>query len=57
VDGNTLGGISHMNELARPFVNLWNWVERTGGFPGQIVFVCSIVILILGALTWYGNKK
>jgi hypothetical protein len=46
-----------VNEIAKPFVYLWNWVEQVGGFPGQIVFVCSVVILILGGLMWYGNKR
>lgn len=46
-----------MDEIAKPFVQLWNWVERVGGFPGQIVFVCSVVILVLGGLMWYGNKR
>jgi hypothetical protein len=46
-----------VSEIAKPFIQLWNWVERVGGFPGQIVFVCSVVILILGVLTWYGNKR
>jgi hypothetical protein len=46
-----------MDELSRPFVRLWDWVERTGGFPGQMLFICVIIMAIFGALTWYGNKK
>ena len=43
--------------MARPFVLLWNYVERVGGFPGQMFFVVACVMLVLGFLTWYGNKK
>jgi hypothetical protein len=43
--------------ITRPFVKLWNWVEQTGGFPGQVFFCCALIIAILGVLTWYGNKR
>lgn len=46
-----------MDELVSPFVRLWNWVERFGGFPGQLFFVCFLIMLIIGGLTWYGNKR
>jgi hypothetical protein len=46
-----------MSELARPFVEAWNWVERVGGFPGQVFFCVAVVMLIIGALTWFGNRK
>ncbi len=46
-----------MNELARPFVQLWDWVERVGGFPGQLLFLCAVVMAIIGGLTWYSNKR
>jgi hypothetical protein len=46
-----------MYELTRPFVRAWNWVEQVGGFPGQVFFVVAIVMLIIGALTWFGNRK
>jgi hypothetical protein len=45
-----------VNELARPFVQLWDWVERVGGFPGQLLFLCAVVMAIIGGLTWYSNK-
>jgi hypothetical protein len=43
--------------LTRPFVQLWNWVEKVGGFPGQVFFCCTVVIACLGVLTWYSNKR
>lgn len=46
-----------MNELARPFVRLWNYVEQVGGFPGKMLFICATIMLIIGVLTWYGNKR
>lgn len=46
-----------MEELVRPFQRLWDWVEQVGGFPGQMLFVCVIVMVVIGGLTWYGNKR
>jgi hypothetical protein len=46
-----------MNELASPFVRLWNWVEQVGGYPGQVFFVCAIVMGLFGFFTWLGNKR
>ena len=46
-----------MEELARPFVLLWEWIDRVGGYPGKVVFLCSVVMLIVAGLTWYGNKR
>jgi len=46
-----------VNELARPFVQLWDWVDRVGGYPGQLVFLCTAIMLIIGGLTWYSNKR
>ena len=46
-----------MNELAQPFISGWQWVERVGGFPGQVFAVIVVVMLIIGTLTWIGNKK
>jgi hypothetical protein len=43
--------------ITRPFIRLWQWVEQVGGFPGQMFFVCVVIIAVLGALTWYGNKR
>jgi hypothetical protein len=46
-----------MRELTRPFLNLWKWVDDVGGYPGQLFFCVLVVMLIIGFLTWYGNKK
>jgi hypothetical protein len=43
--------------LARPFVSLWNYIERIGGFPGQIFFCCGIILLVIGVATWFSNKR
>jgi hypothetical protein len=47
----------HMEPIYRPFVRLWEWVEKTGGYPGQVLFVCVCVVGILGLLTWVSNKR
>jgi hypothetical protein len=46
-----------MREIAKPFQRLWEYVYETGGFPGQVFFVCAVIILIFGAITWFGNKR
>lgn len=46
-----------MSDIARPFLRLWNYIENVGGFPGQILFIVSIIMLIVGFFTWFGNKK
>jgi hypothetical protein len=46
-----------MNELASPFVRLWNWVTSIGGFPGQIMFCSIVVILVLGLIVWFSNRR
>jgi hypothetical protein len=46
-----------MEPFYRPFVKLWDWVEKVGGYPGQVVFVCACVIGVLGVLTWISNKR
>jgi hypothetical protein len=46
-----------MSELARPIVRAWEWIGNVGGFPGQVFFVVVVVIVILGGLTWFGNRK
>lgn len=46
-----------MDELSRPLVQLWDWIDRVGGYPGRLVFLCAVVMLIIGGLTWYGNKR
>ena len=46
-----------MNELVRPFVQVWNWVEQEGGYPGQIFFCVAVVMVVIGGLTWYGNRR
>jgi hypothetical protein len=44
-------------EIFRPFVRLWEWVDRVGGFPGQVFFVVAVIMTVVGILTWYGNKR
>jgi len=46
-----------MKELTKLFVRLWDWVTDVGGFPGQIIFCCLIVILILGVTVWFSNRR
>jgi hypothetical protein len=46
-----------VKELTRPFVQLWDYVEQVGGYPGQIFFVVTVLIVVFGVLTWYGNKR
>jgi hypothetical protein len=46
-----------MNELIQPFVRMWNYVEQVGGYPGQIFFCVVVVMIVIGGLTWFGNRK
>jgi hypothetical protein len=46
-----------MSELVRPFVRAWEWIGNVGGFPGQVFFVIVVIIIILGAMTWFGNRR
>ena len=46
-----------MDVLARPFVRLWSWIDQVGGFPGQVFFICGLILLGLGIATWFGNKR
>jgi hypothetical protein len=43
--------------LASPFVRLWNYIERVGGFPGQVFFICGIILAAIGVATWFSNKR
>jgi hypothetical protein len=45
-----------MEVLLHPFVRVWEYTERTGGFPGQLALCVTIVMLIIGGLTWLGNR-
>ncbi len=46
-----------MELLLRPLERLWNWVDHVGGYPGKLLFGCVVVILVVGGLTWYSNKR
>lgn len=46
-----------MNELARPFVRAWEYAGNVGGYPGQVFFCVAVVMLIVGGLTWFSNRK
>ena len=46
-----------MYELTQPFVRLWDWVGREGGFAGQVFFCALVVMSIVGALTWFSNRR
>jgi len=46
-----------MEELSRPFVRLWDWVSSTGGLPGQILFICFVIVVVLGSIVWLGNRR
>jgi hypothetical protein len=46
-----------VERLVRPFVQLWQWIEQTGGFPGQMFFVVAVLMGGIAALTWYSNRR
>ena len=46
-----------MEVLMRPFLQLWNWIDQVGGYPGKLMFGCVIVMAVVGGLTWYSNKR
>jgi hypothetical protein len=46
-----------MSELVKPLIRAWNYIEQVGGYPGQLFFVVAVIMLIIGLLTWVGNRK
>jgi hypothetical protein len=46
-----------MEILYGPIVRLWNWVERIGGYPGQVFFCVTAVMLVILVFTIINNKK
>jgi hypothetical protein len=32
-------------------------VDQVGGYPGQVFFICAVIMVVLGGLTWYSNKR
>jgi len=32
-------------------------VDQVGGYPGKLLFVCIIVMAVIGGLTWDSNKR
>jgi hypothetical protein len=52
-----LKGASNMNELTRPFIRLWEYVGTHGGFPGQLFFVISVIMIAVALFTWISNRR
>lgn len=50
------GGLA-LDVLMRPVERLWKWIEQVGGYPGQLLFCCVVVMCVVGGLTWYSNKR
>jgi hypothetical protein len=46
-----------MQELATPFVRVWDWVTYHGGFPGQILFSGVLVCGVLAVVVWLTGKR
>jgi hypothetical protein len=46
-----------MDMLFSPFVRFWKWVDKIGGYPGQVFFCIAAIMLIVGFFTWLANKK
>lgn len=46
-----------MTELTRPILRAWDWVGDQGGYPGQAFAVIVVVMAVIGALTWFGNRR
>jgi hypothetical protein len=46
-----------MADLVRPFECLWEWIDRTGGYPGKLMFAGMIVMLMIGVLSWYSGRR
>jgi hypothetical protein len=46
-----------MDRLIRPLERFWSWLDQVGGYPGQMLFVCVLVMAVVGGLTWYSNKR
>ena len=46
-----------MNEIMWPFKRAWEWVDRTGGYPGQLMVAGLLIMLVVGGITWYSNRR
>jgi len=46
-----------VSELVKPFVSVWEYAAKIGGFPGQALLFIGCIMLLIGILTWFGNKK
>ncbi len=46
-----------VDEFTRPIVYLWDWIDRTGGFPGKVFCLSALAMLLVGVLTWFSNKR
>ena len=46
-----------MKELVNPFVQTWGWVTTNGGLPGQILFSCLAIVVVLGLGLWISNRR
>jgi hypothetical protein len=46
-----------MADLVRPFERVWEWVDRTGGYPGKVFLGGLVVLVAVSAFTWYSNRR
>jgi hypothetical protein len=46
-----------VDELTRPFLDAWNYVGQQGGYPGQVFLCVLVVMVVIGGLTWFGNRR
>ena len=46
-----------MRDLVRPFETAWNWVGTNLGLPGQMLFVCGGIIVVLCLFMWIGGRR
>jgi hypothetical protein len=45
-----------MAELLRPIQPMWDWIDRTGGYPGKMMVAGLVVMLVVGGISWYSNR-
>ena len=41
----------------RPFEYFWDWLDKTGGYPGKMMFAGLVITFIVLGVTWLSNRR
>jgi hypothetical protein len=50
-------GEIEMADLMRPLERVWEWIDRTGGYPGKVMVAGLFAMLLVTGITWYSNRR